>query len=81
MSREVQSEMQIDYVGNIMIEYMHEYTVDRWEEEGHGFHQFEDVETKSISIHRVCIDFEGVNIDITSRLTKEEKKDIESQLW
>ncbi len=81
MSRQVQTETQLDYVGNIGVEYIHEYSIDRWEEEGHGFHQFEDVETKSITIQRVFVEYEGWNVDITDRLTKEEKKDLESLLW
>jgi len=81
MAREVIHENQLDYVGNLIIEYAHSYLVDRYEEEGHGFHQFEDIETKSKDIHKVSIELEGCIIDITSRLTKDEIKDLESQLW
>lgn len=81
MSRTIQYENQLDYVGNLVIEYVRGFVSETREEEGHGFHQFEDVETKEINIETVKIELEGCVIDITSRLTKEEKKDLESQLW
>lgn len=81
MSRNIQYERQLDYVGNLVIEFVRGFVSEIREEECHGFHRFDDSETKSIEISSIKIELEGCLIDITSRLTKEEIKDLESQLW
>jgi hypothetical protein len=48
------------------------YSTSLREEECHGFHTFIDQEELSNNIVRVVIKFLGKEIDITSRLTKEE---------
>jgi hypothetical protein len=80
MSREKQSEIINDISGNLQIEYEHIFTVDRWEEECHGYHQFEDVSTISVRIIKVTLLYNDLEIDITDRLKKEEIKDLECEL-
>lgn len=81
MSKELQSEVVTEYCGELKICYTHEYHVDRWEEECHGIHSFEDIDTKNIIIGSVSICLEDIEIDITSRLTKSELKELENALW
>lgn len=80
MSKQVQSEVVNDVVGQLHIEYTHNFTVDRWEEECHGYHQFEDVTTVSVMITRVAFVYNDLEIDITDRLRKSEIKDLECEL-
>jgi hypothetical protein len=80
MSKQVQSEVVNDCVGNLNIEYNHYFTVDSWEEECHGIHQFEDIDTVKVEIIRVCVLYNDLEIDITNRLKKEEIKDLECEL-
>jgi hypothetical protein len=80
MSKQVHSEVVNDVVGELHIEYNHNYTIDRWEEECHGYHQFEDATTVSVKIIRVVLVYNDLEIDITDRLRKEEIKDLECEL-
>lgn len=48
-------------------------------EECHGYHYFEDVDVKNI-IESITIDVNGVEIDITDRLTEIEKQQISENL-
>ena len=80
MSKEIQSEVVTDVVGELHIEYTHNFTIDRWQEECHGYHEFEDATTVSVSIIRVLLVYNDLEIDITDRLRKEEIKDLECEL-
>ena len=75
-----QSEIVNDIVGNMEIEYEHIFKVDRWEEECHGYHQFEDVTTIRVTIRKVVLRYNDLEIDITNRLKKDEIKDLECEL-
>jgi len=48
-------------------------------EECHGYHYFTDVDVKNI-IESITIDVNGVEIDITDRLTEIEKQQISENL-
>jgi hypothetical protein len=48
-------------------------------EECHGYHYFEDVDVKNV-IESITIDVNGVDIDITDRLTEIEKQQISENL-
>jgi hypothetical protein len=80
MSRNVQTEIVNDIMGNIDIEYEHNFVLDRWTEECHGYHQFEDATTVSVKVLKVILRYNDLEIDITDRLKKDEIKDIEYEL-
>lgn len=48
-------------------------------EEGHGYHYFDD-SSYEVNLTKVYIDIAGVQIDITDRLTKEERAKIEDNI-
>ena len=48
-------------------------------EECHGYHYFEDIDVKNV-IEKIIIDVNGVEIDITDRLTEIEKEQISENL-
>ena len=48
-------------------------------EEGHGYHYFDDSDYE-VDLKKVYIEIKGVQIDITDRLTKEEKQRIEDSI-
>jgi hypothetical protein len=75
-----QTEIVNDVVGSMEIEYEHIYTVDSWEEECHGYHQFEDITTIKVIIRKVILKYNDLEIDITDRLKKDELKDLECEL-
>lgn len=80
MSKQIQSEIVNDAMGSLDIEYQHNFKTDRWTEECHGYHEFEDVTTVSVQVLKVILRYNDLEIDITSRLKKEEIKDLEYEL-
>jgi len=62
----------LNYYTLVNVEKEVTYSTSLREEECHGFHTFIDQEELSNDIKRVVIKFLGQEIDITSRLTKEE---------
>ena len=48
-------------------------------EEGHGYHYFDD-SSYDVKLTKIYIDIAGVQIDITDRLTPEEKTKIEDNI-
>ena len=81
MSRnDEQCEVVNDLIGELQIEYNHYFKVDRWEEECHGYHQFEDVTTTRVEILKVVLKYNDLEIDLTDRLKKDEIKELEYEL-
>jgi hypothetical protein len=62
----------LNYYTLVNVEKEVTYSTSLREEECHGFHTFIDQEEVSNNITKVVIKFLGQEIDITSRLTKEE---------
>jgi hypothetical protein len=62
----------LNYYTLVNVEKEVTYSTSLREEECHGFHTFIDQEELSNEIKKVVIKFLGEEIDITSRLTKEE---------
>lgn len=62
----------LNYYTLVNVEKEVTYSTSLREEECHGFHTFIDQEELSNEIKKVVIKFLGQEIDITSRLTKEE---------
>jgi len=80
MSKQVFTEVQNE-LGEFEISYTREYTIDEYDEECHGIHRFTDYETKKLSIGSVILMWGDVEIDITNRLSKDEIKSLEQELW
>jgi len=72
----IQEAMEIKNIGNIRIEYIVVYREESWQEECHGFHNFHDWEELDKRIERVVLELDGFDIDITSRLKKDEINDL-----
>jgi hypothetical protein len=72
----IQEAMEIKNIGNIRIEYIVVFREETWEEECHGFHTFTDSEELEKRIERVVLELDGFDIDITSRLKKDEINDL-----
>ena len=66
--------LYLNYYTLVKVEKIAKYSTTIREEECHGIHTFVDQEELSSEIIGVCIKVNGEDIDITSRLTKEELK-------
>lgn len=73
MSKQVSTEETLIY--NLEVDITENCSISKRVEECHGFHEFTDIELESVEVNRIIIrlDTDDV-IDITDRLTKEEKE-------
>ncbi len=63
-------------IGNIRIEYISRFYEDVRVEECHGFHTFYEIDEIDKHIVGVYLEFDNCEIDITSRLKKDELEEI-----
>jgi hypothetical protein len=70
----------IKSIGNIRIEYLSRFYEDVRVEEGHGFHTFYDIDEIDKKILAIYLEFDNCEIDITSRLKKDELEEILNNL-
>ncbi|MFY8160840.1 MAG: hypothetical protein ACOVNU_05880 [Candidatus Kapaibacteriota bacterium] len=68
----IQEAMEIRNIGNIRIEYIVTYREQAWDEQS-SFTESEELDKR---IERVVLEFDGFDIDITSRLKKDEINDL-----
>jgi hypothetical protein len=72
MAKQVSIENTLIY--NLEVDITENSMVSKRIEECHGFHEFTDIEVESVEVNKVIIRFDTNDfIDITDRLTKEEK--------
>jgi hypothetical protein len=72
----IQESDETKYIGNTRIEYVVKYREDIREEECHGIHLFYDQEEISKKITGIFLEFDGYEIDLTSRIKKDELDEI-----
>lgn len=68
----IQEAMEIKNIGNIRLEYIVIYREEAWDEQS-SFTESEELDKR---IERVVLEFDGFDIDITSRLKKDEINDL-----
>jgi hypothetical protein len=73
MSKKVSTQETLIY--NLEVDITEDTIVSKTVEECHGLHEFTDIEVQSIEVNKVVIVIDDdTKIDITDRLTNEEKE-------
>lgn len=78
--RRIEEMIESKNLGNVRVEYIVRFYEESRTEECHGFHTFYDTEEIDKTIEKVYIELDNIEIDITSRLRKDEISDILSHL-
>ena len=78
--RRIEEMIESKNLGNIRVDYIVRFYEESRTEECHGFHTFYDTEEIDKRIESVFIVLDNIEIDITSRLRKDELSEILSSL-